>query len=107
MDCSFRGRVDSAFLECNLAKVGTDVNNAAAALREHCLRSCLRCKEHALHGGVEGLVKLVFSYVKGIPGAGPTCIVDKNIDSAEGFDCFIDERVAVFHLVHVGEDDLC
>src|SRR5690242_17676163 len=99
---SFGRRIHSAAFEGDYGKVGTDVDDSAAALRDHDFSGCLAGKEDALDAGGHSLVVLFLSHVHGRTSTGPTGVVDQNVDAAEGFFGFVHQSADLRHVVDIG-----
>src|SRR4051812_4206698 len=105
MDRRLRSRVHRATLEGNHAEVRSDVDDLAAALRNHHLRGSLTCKEHALHRRAHRLVVFLLRDVERGAGAGPSGVVDEDIDPPERLLGLVDHRADLSHIAHVGLHD--
>jgi len=90
-------------LEPDDAEVRTDVDDLAAALRDHDARGGLAGEEHALERRRDGPVEFLFGHVEGRSGAGPPGVVDEDVDSSERVFRNIYHAAHVVHLRDVRE----
>src|SRR5689334_11916029 len=95
MHAGLRRRIYRSRLETHYSEIRTDVDDLAPTLGNHNARRLLTCKEDALQRRGHGAVVLLLGNVESQGGAGPTCIVDKDIDAAERLGGLLHQRAQV------------